>query len=461
MALALLVLLLGACAALALATPSLAVTISPLAGTPDASPHTQISFLGVRPSEIHAVSVVGSRSGNHSGRLEAYASAAGASFLPARGFTEGETVHVRATVGTRRHLVTVGSTFTIARLVHYDFAPMQAPPAAKPGTVQGFASEPGLQPPAVRVTARSAAASGNDVFIAPNSGYGQSGPMIFDRSGQLVWFKPVPKGNAAMDLEVEHYAGQPVLAWWQGYIANLGVGFGVDEIYSSSYKRLATVKAGNGYWADLHDIQITSQGSAYITAYTLVQADLSSVGGAHDGALQDSLVQEVDIKTGLVMFEWHADGHVAFEDSYSAGPVSHLKPWDYFHVNSISLDPWGDGNFLISSRNTWAGYEINHDNGAILWRLGGKRPSFRMGPGTGMAWQHDIRWQSDHSLTLFDDGDTPREHSQSRVIHERVDWHRRTVSLTGREVHSPALLASSQGNAQFLADGNSFVGWGF
>ncbi|HEY2216670.1 MAG TPA: hypothetical protein VGH21_04185, partial [Solirubrobacteraceae bacterium] len=69
-----------------------AVTISPLNGTPDASPATQISFLGAPANEISSVSVVGSRSGSHSGSLRAYASAQGASFVPTRGFTEGERV---------------------------------------------------------------------------------------------------------------------------------------------------------------------------------------------------------------------------------------------------------------------------------------------------------------------------------------------------------------------------------
>ena len=116
------------------------------------------------------------------------------------------------------------------------------------------------------------------MFITPNHGYGQWGPMIFDRAGDLVWFKPVPKGETAMDLQVQSYQGKPVLVWWQGGIPNLGVGFGTDEIYSSAYTPVASVRAGNGYWADLHDIQITPKGAAFITAYTLVRADLSSVG---------------------------------------------------------------------------------------------------------------------------------------------------------------------------------------
>ena len=32
--------------------------------------------------------------------------------------------------------------------------------------------------------------------------------------------------------------------------------------------------------------------------------------------MQDAIVQEVDVQTGLVMFEWHAYGHVALRDSY-------------------------------------------------------------------------------------------------------------------------------------------------
>jgi hypothetical protein len=438
-----------------------ALTISPLAGTPDASPHTQISFLGIVPSEIREVSAVGSRSGSHGGRLKPYASSPGASFLPARPFAEGERVSVSAVVGRGHHEHRVGGTFTIARLARYRFEPMRAAPATKPGTVQSFASQPGLSPPSVRVTTRSQAAStDDDVFIAANNGFGQWGPMIFDRAGQLVWFKPAPKGETAMDLQVQSYQDKPVLVWWQGYISNLGIGFGTDEIYSSAYKPIASVRAGNGYWADLHEVQITPKGAAFITAYSLVEADLSSVGGAREGALQDAVVQEVDVKTGLVMFEWHADGHVALDDSYSRGPIAHSVPWDYFHVNSVSLDPSSDGNFLISSRNTWTGYEIDGHTGQVLWRLGGKHPSFRMGAGTGTAWQHDIRWQPDHTITLFDDGAAPADHSQSRAIHERIDWAHRTVKLVSRDVRMPALLTGSQGNDQALPGGGSFVGWG-
>jgi hypothetical protein len=437
------------------------VTISPLPGTPDASPHTQISFLGVPAGQIGKVSVVGSRSGAHHGRLASYASATGASFLPAKGFAEGERVTVSAQVGAPGHRKRIGSTFRIAHRFPYKFPTVQAHQAASSGpTIQSFVSDPALHPTTIAVKARSPQASPGDIFLAFNEGPAQWGPMILDGSGQLVWFQQAPPGDHAMDFKTAVYDGEPVLAWWQGHIPPIGVGFGEDEIYNDHYQRVAQIAGGNGYHADLHELLITPQGSAFITAYTLVKADLSEVHGHRNGGLVDAVVQEIDIKTGLVMFEWHTYGHVRLSESHSQPPGSRGWPYDYFHVNSISLDPSGDGDFLISSRNTWAGYEIDHHSGRILWRLGGKHPSFKMGPGTETAFQHDMRWQPDGTITIFDDGASPKVHKQSRVIRERIEWSKHRVQLVSSQVHDPSLVADSQGNDQLLSDGDSFVGWG-
>jgi hypothetical protein len=438
-----------------------ALAVSPLNGTPDASPRTQISFLGVPANEISHVSVIGSRSGRHGGSLESYVSAAGASFLPTSPFTQGERVSAKALVGPAGHAARVSTTFTIARLAGYRATLTKPLQLTRAALVQSFVSQPQLQPPSVFVATDSPQGAPGDVFLTPTHGYGQSGAMILNGQGGLVWFQPAPSGDVDEDLRVQSYAGRPVLVWWQGEIlASLGIGLGTDEIYSSAYTPIAAVNAGNGYQTDLHEVQITPQGSAFISAYSLVDADLSSAGGSRNGILQDAILQEIDIKTGLVMFEWHAYGHVALSDSYATLPRSSGQPWDYFHINSLSLDPSGNGDFIVSARNTWAGYEIDHLNGSILWRLGGRHSSFKMGAGTGVAWQHDIEWQPDGTLSIFDDGATPEEHSQSRAIGERIDWQHRSVQLIARDVHSPALLSGSQGNDQTLPNGDSFVGWG-
>jgi hypothetical protein len=454
-----LVLVAAVCAATAAAAS--AVTLSPLNGTPDASPQTQISFLGVPADEIAHISVVGSHSGRHGGKLESYASSPGASFLPSHPFTQGERVTASAIVGPEHHPERVSTTFTIARLPDYRIVASKPIELSREGLVQSFVSQPGLKPPALFVSSDSPQATSGDLFLTPTHGYGQSGALIASGQGRLIWFHQAPAGDIDADLQVQSYEGQPVLTWWQGEVPqSLGVGFGQDEIYSSAYTSVATVSAGNGYQADLHELQITPQGAALITAYSLVDANLSAEGGSKAGILQDAILQEIDIKTGLVMFEWHAYGHVPLSDSYSTPSSSAAQPWDFFHMNSVSVDPWGDGNFIISSRNMWAAYEINHSNGAVMWRLGGRHPSFKMSAGTGFAWQHDVRWQPDHTLTIFDDGATPKEHSQSRAIRERINWAHRSVELVGRYVRTPPLLTGSQGNDQVLADGNSFVGWG-
>jgi len=440
------------------ATSADALTLSPLNGTPDASPNTQISFLGAPASQISHVAVVGSRSRRHSGRLRSYASATGASFVLKRGLEEGEHVTVTALVGKRGHTRRVRTSFTTARRVAHSLPAGAPPPPAKEATNQSFVSAPTLHPPRVSVAA-SSAATGGDIFLTADAGYGQTGAMIVDGSGRLVWFQPVAKGDAIEDLKAQTFAGKPVLSYWHGRI-QFNVGFGSDTILADDYRPIASVTASNGYYADLHELQLTPQGSAYLTAYSVVRADLSSVGGSRNGALLDAIVQEVDVRTRLCMFEWHADGHIALSDSYAAVPADANRPWDFFHVNSISPDPRGDGDLLVSSRNTWASYELNRHTGSVLWRIGGRRPSFRMGAGTGTAYQHDARWQSDHTITIFDNGATPKAHSQSRAIRVRIDWKHRTVDLVDRFVRTPALLSGSQGDYQLLPGGDAFVGWG-
>jgi hypothetical protein len=170
----------------------------------------------------------------------------------------------------------------------------------------------------------------------------------------------------------------------------------------------------------------------------------------------DTAVQEVDMKTGLVRWEWHSLDHVDVNESETSPPAH--APWDWFHLNSI--DPQSDGNVLISARSTWAAYQIQARSGEIDWRLGGLKSSFKLGPGTQTAWQHDARLLPGGDVTLFDDGSDPPVHSQSRAVRIALDMGTHTATLRSELTHDPPLLAASQGNAQTLADGSTVVGWG-
>lgn len=280
--------------------------------------------------------------------------------------------------------------------------------------------------------------------------------MILNSQGQLVWFHPLPGKQQAFGFQEQRYLGKPVLTWWQGIVSSRGYGAGEDLIYDTSYHQIATVAAAEGYSADIHDFEITPQVTALITIYQPVHMNLASFGGPRDGAVLDGIVQELDIKTGLVLFEWHSLGHVPLSDSYAKPARDGL--FDYFHINSVALD--SGGNLIVSARNTWTIYKINHRTGNIMWQLGGKHSSFKMGAGTQFAYQHDARPQPGGTITLFDNGASPKVHPQSRAIALRLDMKNMTVALTGEWKHPSKLLAGSQGNMQVLPNGNRFVGWG-
>ena len=435
-----------------------AVAVSPLPGTSDASPATQISFLGGTGTAVADVKVVGTRSGSHSGHLEAYSTGTGESFLPSHPFKQGERVTVSALVtGGAASGKTVHTSFTVA-----DQAPVaQREFPLKPGDpaeVQHYLSAPTLRPSTVKITTPAQpGATPGDLFLAPYQGQGTPGPMITNQSGNLVWFHPLPAGESSTNFRPQQYDGQTVLTWWQGRVLELGFGQGEDEIYNTSYQPLAVVRAGNGYRADLHEFLITPQGTAWIDAFDPVRMNLTKIGGLADAYVNDSVVQEIDIKTGLVMWEWHAFGHIPLSDSYS--PVPRTNNWDYVHINSI--DPGTSDNLLLSSRGTWTIYNVDLHSGAIIWRIGGKQSSFKLGAGVRFYWQHDAAWEPGGLISVFDNGSSPPEERQSRGLLLAPDLATHTVTLVKAYTNpTKTLLASSQGDLLNLGDGDWLMGYG-
>jgi len=440
------------------------LSVSPTPDSADASHLTQLSFVGVPAAAIQRLRVSGSRSGAHPGRLAAYSQGDGASFLPARPFAQGETVTVRGVLrrdaGSSTPFAWRFSVAEVDAVSRSLETPPPPPPPPRWSELQHFVSRFDLRPPTVTVTVGGSRAQGaGDIFLAPYAGPGQYGPMILDGAGRLLWFKAVPTGSRAADLRVQSYEGKPVLTWWQSPLVADGRRDAGVVIADGSYDTIAIVRAGNGYQPDLHAFEITPQGTALYTVYDAIRCNLSAHGGPADGALADTLVQELDLRTGLVRSEWHALDHVALADSYM--PVGHggtpVSPWDYFHINSVFR--YG-GELLVDSRNTWAAYDIDARTGRIAWRLGGKHSSFALPAGAAPAWQHDARREPDGSISFFDNGGTPRVRSQSRVTVLALDARSKRARLISSFVHSAPLMAASQGDFQPLDGGNWFVGWG-
>jgi hypothetical protein len=439
------------------------VDVSPAPETDTANPNTQISFLGVPPAQIHAVSVVGQHSGTHSGHLDGYSQNDGVSFMPDSPFDAGEQVTVRAVIGTGNGVKRVAFRFRVDTPYSTATTPAFENPQAAPADYQSFYTMPGVQAPVLTVTVPDHDPAAGDILTTNGPGPGQYGPLIYTPQDRLVWFDRLSGDETAEDLNEQTYEGQPALTWWKGRVLSLGFGQGEDIVMNSKYQTVARVPGGNGLKADLHDFQIARNDIAYITAFNPIRCDLSSIKGSSHGTITDTAIQEIDMKTGLVRWEWHSLDHVGVSESEVQTPTD-ATPWDWFHINSIDLEG-GDsnqsGNIFISARSTWAGYQLQAPTGKILWRLGGLKSSFKMGPGTKTAWQHDGRVLADGEITFFDDGSNPPIHRQSRAVRITLDFKTHEARLASSYTHTnPPLLAASQGNMQTLADGNTVVGYG-
>ena len=322
------------------------------------------------------------------------------------------------------------------------------PAAAAAAPARHYVSRPDLQPPRIKLLTRTRLASPGYIFIAPKKHVTQGGPLILDNRGRVVWFMPIDQ-RGVTDFRVQRYHGKPVLTWWRGKSAD-NRRLGRYSIYDSSYRLLTYVRPGHGLSGDMHEFSITSRGTAFMTLSHNVRVKSRSV---LEGAFQ-----EVDIKTGRVLFEWHSVGHVALVESYYRLPRNPDRTYDYFHINTIEVDR--DGNFLVSARNTHTIYKLDRRTGRIIWRLGGKRSDFELGRGVRFGWQHDVRRQRDGTLTLFENSDFPKLRKQSRAIVLSVDERRKRATLLHTFVHTPPLVAVDQGNMQKLPNGNYLVGWG-
>jgi hypothetical protein len=434
--------------------PPVTYSVYPAPGTLKVGVRSTISFRGGDAASIGTVTVKGSKSGEHPGRLKPHSDGQGASFVPDKPFAAGEKV----TVSTDREVVGVANgdfSFTVGTSTGRRNRMPEAPDVGR-GSVQSYQTRKDIEPPAVTVSTRKPGIAPGLVFLAPKAGRGQDGPMIIDNSGKLVWFKAM-QGKVAADFRVQTLYGQPVLTWWEGRLYG-GDGDGVGQVLDQRYKPVAQVHAGNGYSFDLHEFTITPRNTALVLAYERYAQDLRKWGGRKEARIVDNIVQEVDLKTGLVLFEWHAFGNVDPSESNVPVPKDRGFEWEYFHANAVDLD--SDGNFLVSARNTSTVYKIDRQTGKIMWRLGGKKSDFKLGPGMRFDWQHSIRAQPDGTYKLYDNSAAPAVRKASRVLSFKLDLRKKTATAISAYRHPRGLLSASQGNVERLPNGNEFVGWG-
>ena len=325
----------------------------------------------------------------------------------------------------------------------------------------GYRTAPGFHPAPFCLSGRLPAAELGGLLDTPRRmprrPHGQNAAMLFSPGGALLWY--APRRERVYDLKTVTYRGRPHLSMH----VRTGRGDGVFELLDARYRVVERIAFGAPYRTDLHEIQLTDHGTAYLGAYRRLR--MRGVG-----IVTEYVVREIVIGTGRVLFEWHSLDHVPLRATYR--PQPRRGTWDYFHGNSIEPPVQGDPTVIVSSRNTSAVYGIDRRTGEVRWRLGGKRDDFGVARGaTRFCAQHDARRLPNGDVTLFDNGGRgntepgcPRH--QARVMRFRLDRSRGTARLIASMPSErfggsgAALLPVGFGSAESLANGDTLVAWG-
>jgi hypothetical protein len=120
-------------------------------------------------------------------------------------------------------------------------------------------------------------------------------------------------------------------------------------IVDRSYRELARVRTGSGCNVDLHEFKLTPDGTALFTCYReVLTADLSVIGRPHRAHVMQSIIQELDLRSGRVLLEWRSLEHIPVTESHH--PLQY--PYDYLHADSIDITPDGGVGRCPSPRRT-------------------------------------------------------------------------------------------------------------
>lgn len=220
--------------------------------------------------------------------------------------------------------------------------------------------------------------------------------------------------------------------------------------------RVSTVGLTN---TNEHEFRILPNGNFIVLAYEFVHHDLTDFGLSSNASVVDAHVQELS-PDREILFEWNSWDHMIYGESQYLERNSQ----DYSHINSVDVLP--DGNWLLSSRGMSQLLKIDRKTGEVIWKLGGVQNEFTFidDPYGGLCGQHTAYWVGNGHVLLFDNGQYcwPKVEERgelTRVVEYEIDEDAKTARLVWSFSRDGA-YTYTQGSAQRLDNGNTFVGWG-
>jgi len=284
--------------------------------------------------------------------------------------------------------------------------------------------------------------------------------MVLDTHGTPVWYLRAAQTVFNLDLVAPNVIS---------FMVNTApAGFGTDPNASYELRDLASgnrtyVKAV-GTPTDLHEFRTLSNGDHLVQAYDIVRGvDLTGLQKFGPGStVADCILQELD-GAGAVVWSWRASDHIDIvrESTIPQAPVLDGETVvDPIHLNSE--DEAENGDLLVSARHLDAVFLVSKATGKIVWKLGGTAYSrdgaqlLRLQGDTGFFRQHDARFLSKDTITLFDDESLIS--APARAVAYSIDLASGTATRIWQDVGPASSIA--MGSARVLADGHVVAGWG-
>jgi len=283
--------------------------------------------------------------------------------------------------------------------------------------------------------------------------------LILDQMGRIVFYRTFPKTanpNATIDFKL-----QP-----DGHMTYFDINRGKHMIMDSTFTVVDSIGCVNGYITDQHDFRILPGNHYLLYGSETRVMNLSSyhwfgynhtTPGAVNAEVKGVVIQEFDQDKDLV-WQWKAHDHYAFGD---VDPVWLLSPSkvDWTHANSVERD--ADGNILLSLRHFNEITKIDHETGAILWRLGGKANQFTFtNDPLRFTGQHDARRTASGTLSLFDNGQYTSP-PIARAIEYSLDENAKVATLVWEYIFDSSMYSVACGSHYTSGNGNHVVDFGF
>lgn len=230
-------------------------------------------------------------------------------------------------------------------------------------------------------------------------------------------------------------------------------------IMDSSYLIIDSVRMGNGYCVDGHDMLLLENGHYLMMSYDPQLVDMSAVvaGGNPNATVVGLVLQEVDLDRN-VYFQWRSWDHFQITDAtYDVDLTANII--DYVHANALELD--ADGHILLSSRHLDEVTKINFNTGQIIWRFGlnSENNMFTiLQDEIGFSHQHDIRRLENNIYTVYDNGNNHNP-PISRALKYHID-EQTMIAYLDWNYQREGVYAPATGSFRITEEGKKLICWG-